>query len=675
MNHPLIRMSRRTKLASPSGRWVVAARLALGMLAGLVPVAALAQTTYSAASTSAGTQTGNQAPEGPYRLKSATNSSTETTRGTTARSSTTADQRSETWLPPDRPSDFELYVQKLTGELPQEERAPAAGPAAGQEERRPPAKAAAEGPTVRRFGSELMSGLLRDLDTADFSPLVPPDYLLRSGDELVVTLWGSVDADLRLVVDRSGRITIPRVGPVMVAGVRYAELPEVINRRVSQVFRNFQSSVSLGQLRGQRVYVTGYVRRPGAITVSSLATLAQALIRAGGPSSAGSFRHIELKRGREVVARFDLYDLLLKGDRSADQVLQPDDVVHVGAVGAQVALIGSVNQPAIFEIKAGETVDDLLRMAGGFNAVAERQRLTLQRLTHRAIDRVKDIALPADSSMPLANGDVLRAFNAADVARPVAQQNKRVRVEGEVARPGEYVLPPDSSLSDALRAAGGTTASAYLFGTEFNRESVRATQQQNYERALRDMETQITLASSTRRTTNAEEAAAVTSASAANSRLLEQLRTLKPTGRIVLQLAPDAANLPELALEDGDRLYVPARPTTVGVFGSVFSTGSYLHSANRRVEDYLRLAGGPTRGADQSSVFVIRANGAVSSSLQESGYFSRGNQIASMTAEPGDTIYVPEEMNKTTWTQTAKDWTQILYQFGIGLAGMKSALN
>lgn len=542
-------------------------------------------------------------------------------------------------------SDFETYVRKQPG-----------------------------GSEIRRLGLALIEGLQPAGDATDYNPLVPPDYLLRAGDELVVTLWGSVDADLRLQVDRSGRISIPRVGPVMVSGVRYADLPEVISRRVALVFKNFELSVTLGQLRGLRVYVTGFVNKPGAVTVSSLSTLAQALMRAGGPSAAGSYRSIQLRRGRAVVTNFDLYDLLVKGDRNADQLLQADDVIHVGPIGAQIALIGSVNRPAIFEIKAGETIDDLLQMAGGFNAVADSRRLALERFDSASTNRLTQLDLPTSNAMALANGDLLRAFNAADVVWPVGLQNKRVRVEGEVAKPGEYVLPPDSTLSDALRAAGGTTRNAYLYATEFTRESVRVTQQKNYERALRDFETQVTSASATRRASTVEEASALASANSANSRLIEQLRSLKPTGRIVLQLKPSSDTLPELVMEDGDRLNVPARPSTVGVFGSVFSSGSYLHSSSRTVGDYLRLAGGPTRGADDSSVFVIRANGSVSSSLQESGLFSRGNQIAGLATEPGDTIFVPEELNKTTWIQNAKDWTQILYQFGIGLAGMKSAV-
>ena len=522
---------------------------------------------------------------------------------------------------------------------------------------------------IRRFGAELMTPT-DDPDVAESQPLVPPDYLVKPGDEILLTVWGSVDTDLRLLVDRSGRISIPRVGTVLVAGVRYADLPATISQRMALVFRNYQLSVSLGQLRGLRVYVTGFVAKPGSYNVSSLATVVQALLKAGGPSAAGSFRNIEVKRGNQRVGGFDLYDLLLGGDRSADRILQADDVIHVGAVGTQVALIGSVNRPAIFELKATETVADLLRMAGGFSAVADRSRLAVERLDDRATVRIVQLALPASNTATLANGDVLRAFSAVDSALPVQRQNKRVRVEGEVLRPGEYVLPPETSIADALTAAGGMTDRAYPFGTEFNRESVRATQQLNYERALRDLETDLARNSSSQRTSTAEEVAAGASRDTANSRLIAALRAQRPTGRVVLQLQPTSRELPPLALEDGDRLLIPPRPTSVGVFGSVFNAGSYLYGEGREVVEYLNLAGGPTRGADAASAFVIRANGSVISGRQSSGWLNRGTGLEGLKAEAGDTLFVPEEMNKTTFVQNAKDWTQILYQFGVGLAAI-----
>ena len=529
---------------------------------------------------------------------------------------------------------------------------------------------------LKRFGAELVTPTAENGLASEPSPLVPPDYLIKPGDEIALTLWGSVDADLRLTVDRSGRITIPRIGAVLVSGVRYADLPATISQRVALVFRNFQLSVGLGQLRAQRIYVTGFVARPGAYSVNALATLTQALLQAGGPSAAGSLRSIELRRGKERVAEVDLYDFLLKGDRGADRVLQAEDVIHVGPLGTQVALIGSVNRPAIFELKTVETLADLLRMGGGFSAVADRSRVAVERLDDRASIRIAQLALPASNTSPLASGDVVRAFSAVDVTLSVQRQNKRVRLEGEVLRPGEYVLPADSGLADALAAAGGLTAAAYPFGTEFNRESVRITQQQNYDRALRDLEVDLARNASTQRAANAgDEAAQLASRTNANERLVASLRALRPSGRIVLQLQPEARELPPLTLEDGDRLLVPPRPSSVGVFGSVFNGGNYLYGEGRQLEDYLNLAGGPTKGADASSAFVIRANGSVVSGQQQSGskWFGRSSALAGLKAEPGDTVFVPEEINKTTFIQGAKDWTQILYQFGLGIAGIVAA--
>jgi len=523
-----------------------------------------------------------------------------------------------------------------------------------------------------RFGSDLVNELAAG--ATDFSPIVPPEYIVQGGDELQITLWGSVDADLRLVVDRTGRVSIPRVGPVMVAGARFGDLQELLTRRVAQTFKNFELSVSLGRLRGVRVFVTGFVQRPGAYSVAGLSTVMNVVMRAGGPAAAGSFRQIELRRGGKLAGNFDLYDLLLRGDRSGDRLVQPDDVIHVLPAGTQVALRGSVNKQAVYELKAGDSLRELIRMAGGFSPVADTTRVALERLDNRNAQRVVQLQLPEQDAAALANGDVIRVFSAVDARLSVQRQNKRVRVDGEVMRPGEYVLPAESSLSDALRAAGGLTPAAYLFAANFQRESVRMTQQENLDRALRDMETEFVRSTSAQRVTTAEEAASVTARTAANTRLIERMRGLQPTGRVVFQLAPDATELPDIRLEDGDQLAIPPKPTTVGVFGSVFNASSYLYGQSRTIDDYLRLAGGPTKGADEGSVFVVRVNGQVVSSRQQSNtsWFSRSskNQIADIRAEPGDTVFVPEELEKTTFIQSAKDWTQILYQFGIGVAGI-----
>ena len=545
-----------------------------------------------------------------------------------------------------RPGEFELYIQGVTGDT-----------------------------NTRRFGSEfVIDGASTRSVVQDTSPPVPADYKIAPGDELLVSIWGSVDADLRLTVDRTGRVNIPRVGSVVVNGLQVPDVAAAIERQARRVFKNFELSVSLGQLRNIRVFVTGFAVRPGAYAVSSLATLSTVVFgRSGGPSASGSFRDIELRRAGRTVAKLDLYDLMLFGRRDADQPIQSDDVIHIGPIGRQVALIGSVNKPAIFEVRDNETLNDLLRMGGGFNSVADRSRVAVERVSERSDRRVRQLALPADAAAPLDAGDLVRSFSAIDAVLPLQRQNKRVRIEGEVQRPGTFILPPESTIADALKVAGGLTTAAYLFGTEFNRESVRLSQQANYERALRDIELELSRKTTAAVARTAEETAAQSQQQLVSERLLSRLRESRPSGRVVVQLPTGSTELPNLSLEDGDRLFVPARPSTVGVFGSVFNAGSYLYDGSKRVDDYLRLAGSPTRGADRTSIFVVRANGSVISAQQnEGGWFGvGGTRINDLTALPGDTIFVPEETNKTSFVQSAKDWTQVLYQIGLGVAGLK----
>ncbi|WP_394471835.1 SLBB domain-containing protein [Roseateles sp. DC23W] len=531
------------------------------------------------------------------------------------------------------------------------------------------------GAPIRRLGSDLMLPS-RSVAATEANRQVPPDYIVGLGDEIQLTLWGSVDADLRLTVDRSGRIVVPRVGPVVVAGVRHADLNDLLTRRVGQVFKNFQLSATLGRLRSIRYYVTGFVTKPGAYSVSSLATVMTGLVQSGGPSVAGSLRNIELRRNGQVVTRFDLYDMLVRGDKRGDLPLQADDVLHVGPIGPQIAMIGSVNKPAVIELTSGDTVSDALAYVGGLSTVADTTRLAIERLSERNDRRVVVLAMPRDGEQKVANGDVVRAFNSVTAALPQAKQYKNVRIEGEVARPGDYVLPPTSTLMEAVQAAGGFTTQAYVFGTDFSRESVRKVQEVQYDRALRDLETDFTRNNATKKVASSDDAQAVTQNQLSTSRLIERLRAIRPTGRIVLDLKAESAQLPSLPVEDGDRLYIPPRPNTVGVFGSVFNGGSYLLSDGNSVEDILQLAGGPTRGADTGSIFVIRANGSVTSSRSTGGgWINFGSRLASLQALPGDTVFVPEEMNKTTFMQEAKDWTQILYQFGLGAAALKTIRN
>lgn len=520
------------------------------------------------------------------------------------------------------------------------------------------------GQRVWRFGAEpRLPGL--PLPASEGDTRVPPDYPVQVGDELAVNVWGSIDGDWRLAVDRAGRIVLPRVGPVQVEGVPAGELPSLLRGRLERVFRGFELAVAVREVGPIRIQITGFVEQPGDRVLPGLSTVSRALARAGVLPAGGSLRQVRLQRGGQTIASFDLYALLAEGERRDDRWLLGGDVLHVAAIGPQAAVLGSVNRPAVFEVRPGQTLAELLQLAGGFSSVADRRGLQLERLGERGGTGVVFLEWPRDAAMPLADGDIVRVLSQVEAARPTQLRNKRVRVEGEVLRPGDHLLPPDATLADAVAAAGGMTGAAFAYGTELRRERVRLLQEANYLRALQELEAEVTRLATTR-------GAGTESPQAQESalrQLLARLRARRPEGRLVLDLAPGARELPPLALEDGDLVHVPPRSQSVGVFGSVFNAGSFVHDERRTLGDYLARAGGPTDAAEADSVFVVRANGSVVSARQ-GGWWSGRSDFEAQGALPGDTVFVPERLDRVTFVQGAKDWTQILYQLGVGLAAL-----
>jgi protein involved in polysaccharide export with SLBB domain len=204
------------------------------------------------------------------------------------------------------------------------------------------------------------------------------------------------------------------------------------------------------------------------------------------------------------------------------------------------------------------------------------------------------------------------------------------------------------------------------------RESTRKNQEERLNQAILQFEQDLNRAAATRarNVTSAEDASSLKTEAEAQQTRLARLRTLRPTGRIVLEMPenPTVANLPDIALEDGDRLMVPQRPGMVSVFGTVFNESSFLYRPDKSVSDYLSQAGGLRKEADSGSVYVLRADGSVISKRSGGLLLS---SLDGMRPMPGDAIVVPEDLTRTTLTKDLKDWTQILYQFGLGAAALK----
>jgi protein involved in polysaccharide export with SLBB domain len=272
-----------------------------------------------------------------------------------------------------------------------------------------------------------------------FAPLnlvpVTPDYVVGPGDELRIQVWGQVTLNGRYTVDRSGNIYIPQVGTLQVAGIQFAQLQDHLKTQMTRVFRNFDLNVNMGQLRSIQVFVVGQAHRPGSYTISSLSTVTNALFATGGPTPQGSMRHIQLKRAGKVVVDFDLYDLLQHGDKTNDLQLLPGDVIYIPPVGAQVAVAGSVNAPAIYELKSAHdtTLGDVLELAAGLTNVASGQKVRLERVDERRLRSMIEIPLDAQGrSTLLQDGDLLEMMAVVD------QYKDAITLRGNVANPGRY---------------------------------------------------------------------------------------------------------------------------------------------------------------------------------------------------------------------------------------------
>ena len=305
------------------------------------------------------------------------------------------------------------------------------------------------------FGQSLF-----DLAPSTFAPMdqlqVPTDYIIGPGDALQITIAGQLEANLHVTVDRSGQVYIPRVGQISVAGLHYSELEQHLKTEISKVFRNFNVTVNVERLRSIQVLVVGNARYPGTYTISSLSTLVNAIFASGGPTPQGSLRHIQVRRDTAIITDFDFYDLLIKGDKSKDVRLQPGDVLYIPPVGPLAAISGSVNTPAIYELKENSTLSDLIEIASGLSSLADTSRITVERLVNHQTR--KTLEFPYDDtsrSMPLQDADIVRVLSI------VPSFQDTVTLRGNIANPGRYPWKPGMRIRDLIPNADALLTRRY----------------------------------------------------------------------------------------------------------------------------------------------------------------------------------------------------------------------
>jgi protein involved in polysaccharide export with SLBB domain len=287
-------------------------------------------------------------------------------------------------------------------------------------------------------------------------------------------------------------------------------------------------------------------------------------------------------------------------------------------------------------------------------------------------------------NVALTPGDVVTVYSQKDVRGPVSRQTRLVSLEGEVNAPGIYQLQPGETLRGLIARAGGFTAQAYVYGLEFTREETRSRQRENLAAAIARLEA-LSAVQAARDAANRRDDAAGASTSAAVSTTATQaqlvrLSRIEPNGRIALELEPadvTLASLPDVPLENGDRISVPPRPGFVTVAGAVVNSNAFVWKSGRTAGDYLRLAGAD-EAADTSNMFILRADGTVNSAADRRGFFGRGG-LESQVLQPGDALIVPNQLDFETWgralVRNLKDFAQIFSGFGIGIAAINAIRN
>ena len=487
------------------------------------------------------------------------------------------------------------------------------------------------------FGAQLFTGAFARQGATQFNP----DYAIAGGDTLQVRLWGAFEFDSQLTVDPQGNIFLPHVGPVQVRGVRNQDLQGVMDTAVRKVFRaNVNSYASLAAAQPVRVFVGGFVYRPGLYSGTSMDSLLLYLDQAGGiDPDRGSFLNVQIKRGAQVRATINLYDFLLDGRLPLIQ-LGNGDVIFVSPRASTVKVSGLAENAKQFEFaNSPPTVAELARIAKP-RAQATHVRVIRNTGTVR---NTEYFPLEQAVNVKLQHGDEVE-FTADKKPGTIT-----VRVEGEHLSAQEYVLPYGTRLG-ALLSRIELNERSEVQSVQLFRLSVRERQKQLLATSLRSLESSLLTA----RSGTSEEARLRKDEAELTLQWVERAKQIEPLGQVLIA---QATQRDDLLLENGDVVRIPTRDGLVLVSGEVLFPNAVAHQIGLSLKDYIERAGGYTQSADNSRVVVAHRDG----SFEQA---DATRLIANTAVRPGDQVLVlpkVDEKQRQFW----KDLTQIIFQIAL----------
>lgn len=469
---------------------------------------------------------------------------------------------------------------------------------------------------------------------SSFAPVndIPVDssYILGPGDKIQVDFYGANFENIETIVNREGKVVLPLIGPVNLLGKTFEQATKYLENKVKTELIGTEINLSIKEVRSVGVYMLGEAYKPGKYLISGLSSVTNALFVTGGVNKKGSLRNIQVRRGGKLITTYDFYDFLLFGSLESDIRLQDGDIVFIPFIEESVILGGAFKRPHRYELKKDETLNDVINLAGGFNSeVIGNPRLELSRIDNEASKRVLSyIELNKNQDLKLKDGDV---FN---ISSTSGLKPQSIEISGEVNKPGEYSIQPGDTILDIINRAGGYTRQAFTQGGVFYRESVAESQKDAFMRSANQLENTIVDIISKDAISEITEFTLMPL-----STLIARLRSEEPLGRMVVELdylKLKSNPLHNFAVKDGDKLFIPKRPSFVSVVGEVLNTTSVSFHPDLGVDEYIEIAGGLNDSADKDKIFVILPNG--KSKLVKKSLFSSTNYLL-----PGSTVVVSRD--------------------------------
>ncbi len=492
------------------------------------------------------------------------------------------------------------------------------------------------------FGANLFTGAFTRQGPLQFNP----NYTVSIGDSIQVRLWGAFTFDAALVVDPKGNIFLPHVGPVSMMGIKNQDIQRVVDAAVGTIFKSsVYSYASLAAAQPVRLFVSGFVIRPGMYAGTSMDSLLHYLDQAGGiDPERGSFLDVQVKRGDQIRASVNLYDFLLMGVTPAVQ-LADGDVILVNPRQNTLLVTGLAENPKRFEFASTtRTLADIMGMAKP-RAQATHARVTRNTGVKKNVDY---FPLAESHNVVLTNGDEVE-FTADKKPGTIT-----VRVEGEHQSPQDYVLPYGARMGELLSkiefSERSETESLQLF-----RLSVKDRQRQSLQVALKSLET----AALTARSGTSDEARLRSEESGLILQWIERAKSIEPRGQVII---PEASGRDDLLLENGDVIRVPIRDGLVLVNGEVLFPNAVTHEARLNLQDYIKRAGGFTQNADAARIVIAHRDGSFTEADQDEGFFKINLKQPKLKA--GDEVLVLPKLDVKS-RQIWKDMTQIIFQIAV----------